>query len=353
MSKENPLKDQILKYIRDNGPISYSHYTSAALTDPKHGYYMNSNMFNKEGDFVTSPEISQLFGEMIAIWICFFWEKVAVAAKHQKYLIEFGAGTGKLMSNILEIVHQLGNLENLKITIVEVSPFLRNLQQTNLNSFFAKKQLIMSFEENKDTQRLFCKKANVEVEWIFSWTNFLSAKKEVTPDSHFLFINNEFFDALPIIKFQYVRDKWHEVLIDIKADEKKPLILTSSQTNAQVHEHQKNMDKHGFFKVNKFLEVLSSPNNISVEKFLKPEYRFQNKSELKNGMTFELCPLGSLIRNNDREFGRSLCFGNKWSCVVYRLWRRSCLHRFTGCYLKREFITTSIFLKKPFWNCLG
>jgi len=56
--------------------MSYSEFFSLALTHEKYGYYMNSNVFNKEGDFITSPEISQIFSELIGVWFVLSFDKM-------------------------------------------------------------------------------------------------------------------------------------------------------------------------------------------------------------------------------------------------------------------------------------
>ena len=71
-SKE--LRETILKDISTAGPISFARYMEMAMTDPKNGYYMKQDVFNKQGDFITSPEISQIFPELIGIWIVHFFQ---------------------------------------------------------------------------------------------------------------------------------------------------------------------------------------------------------------------------------------------------------------------------------------
>lgn len=277
---------------------------------------MNSNVFNKSGDFITSPEISQIFGEMIGIWIAHFWETVNLTPDRHKTIIEFGAGTGKLMSDVLSTLRQVGHVQNYKIIILEVSPFLTNIQQTTLNKLFLQNNVTLSFEENKKTQRLINKKHNIVIEWIKTFTDFLEIEKEPQSDSHYVFVNNEFFDALPVLKFKYIQGKWHEIMIDLKAENKPHLLLTSNQATQKFQE-PKNKEHYDLLHTSQFINTLSAPNTNAVIKLLKPEYRFQNKNSLKEGLEFELCPFGFFNRHNYSQFNRGIYLQNKWGIFVY------------------------------------
>ena len=87
---------------------------------------MNQNMISSKGDFITSPEISQVFGEMIAIWQASIWEQ-RNQCDIPRRLVEFGPGTGKLMTVIIHVLLQFELLNNLEINLVEVSPVMARL----------------------------------------------------------------------------------------------------------------------------------------------------------------------------------------------------------------------------------
>lgn len=76
--KPNQLRETMLQHIDQFGEMGIERYWKLALTDPQMGYYANRNVFSKEGDFTTSPEISPLFGEMFGVWIVYFLKKIGV-----------------------------------------------------------------------------------------------------------------------------------------------------------------------------------------------------------------------------------------------------------------------------------
>ncbi|HPF47891.1 MAG TPA: hypothetical protein PK690_13560, partial [Emcibacteraceae bacterium] len=75
LPEKSALKEHLIKLIKLHGPISVSTYMSEALTNPHHGYYVKRNPFGKSGDFITAPEISQMFGEMVGLSFADLWLK--------------------------------------------------------------------------------------------------------------------------------------------------------------------------------------------------------------------------------------------------------------------------------------
>ena len=199
-NKSDLAKDLHYK-IKLSGPISVAHYMKQVLTHPTKGYYINKDVFGQEGDFTTSPEISQLFGEMIAVWIISECKKM-----HNKpfQIVELGPGRGTLARDILRVFKQLGFSNQISMHLVEVSPVLSDIQ---------KKNLCVPEEEvgEVNPSEKYYKKGktadNVEVFWYKSIIDL--------PEYFSIFIAQEFFDALPIHKFQKTKDGWFEVLIDV------------------------------------------------------------------------------------------------------------------------------------------
>ena len=97
--------NKIINLLREKKSIPLDKFIDIALYDKKFGYYMKKNPFGEKGDFITSPHISSLFGEMIAIWCVAFWEHLGKPKKI--LLVEMGPGDGSLCKNLLEQGHKV------------------------------------------------------------------------------------------------------------------------------------------------------------------------------------------------------------------------------------------------------
>jgi NADH dehydrogenase [ubiquinone] 1 alpha subcomplex assembly factor 7 len=159
------MLDELVKtLIRESGPISVAQFMQLALYDPKYGYYTTREPFGRGGDFTTAPEISQVFGEMIGLWIADYWVR---SGAHKLRLIECGPGRGTLMQDILRATSNVPEMHaKMEVVLVEISPRLIELQQ----------------------------KALAEYKFI-TWQPDLSA---IPADRFNVIIGNEFLDALPI-----------------------------------------------------------------------------------------------------------------------------------------------------------
>uniref|UniRef100_A0A0S7EH93 Protein arginine methyltransferase NDUFAF7 n=2 Tax=Poeciliopsis prolifica TaxID=188132 RepID=A0A0S7EH93_9TELE len=99
-SRPSMLKHLSAK-IRSTGPISVSEYMREVLTNPVAGYYVRKMMLGPEGDFITSPEISQVFGELLGVWMVSEW--MAAGRPRRLQLVELGPGKGSLMADVLRV----------------------------------------------------------------------------------------------------------------------------------------------------------------------------------------------------------------------------------------------------------
>ena len=161
--------------IKKNTVLTIDQYINEALYNNKFGFYMKNNPFGKNGDYITSPNISILFSEMIAIWIISFWENLKYPKKFN--LIELGGGNGEMMKQILSTFENFPLFQNCcKIHILEKSTYLKNIQKQNLK--------------------------NKNIKWLKN-LNEISNRPNI-------FIANEFFDALPIKQFIKKEQKWYE-----------------------------------------------------------------------------------------------------------------------------------------------
>ena len=105
-------------------------FINLSLYNKKFGYYMKKNPFGKEGDFITAPNISRLFSEMIAIWILSFWQSLGSPKKFN--LIELGAGNGEMMKVLIESFQNFPIfLKSCNLIIHEKSPSLIKVQKKN------------------------------------------------------------------------------------------------------------------------------------------------------------------------------------------------------------------------------
>lgn len=172
------LSKIIHEVIKENGPISIGTYMSLCLGHPQHGYYMQREAFGAQGDFITAPEISQLFGEMLAVWVMLTWERMGKPENIQ--LVELGPGRGTLMSDIWRSLTVQPDLrDKVQLHLVEFSPRLQQVQQEALEGAPA------------------------------TWHSTI----ETLPQSPSIIIANEFFDALPIEQAVFHQDDWYQRLV--------------------------------------------------------------------------------------------------------------------------------------------
>jgi len=97
----NALATRIAGLIAAQGPISIAQYMTMALHDPQYGYYVTRDPFGQQGDFITAPEISQMFGEILGLWTAQTWHNAAKPAPVR--LVELGPGRGTLMRDVLNV----------------------------------------------------------------------------------------------------------------------------------------------------------------------------------------------------------------------------------------------------------
>jgi len=175
------LTHELRALIQSNGPISIARYMAEALGHPKYGYYIKQDPFGTSGDFITAPEISQMFGEMIGIWFIHHWHRLG--APDVVHLIELGPGRGTLMSDILRTLKLLPPLHRaVKVHFVETSPALRKAQRQKI----------------------------ADAQW--------HDRLDDVEDGFSFIIANEFFDALPIRQLVKLGNGWHEHFVHWSGD---------------------------------------------------------------------------------------------------------------------------------------
>ncbi|KAL2068387.1 hypothetical protein VTL71DRAFT_16485 [Oculimacula yallundae] len=192
-----PLAKQLSEAITATGPIPLASFMRMCLTSDMGGYYMSSqegrDQFGQKGDFITSPEISQIFGELIAIWFVAEWMGQGRTQKGVE-LIEIGPGRGTLMDDILRTMKNFKPLASSieAVYLVEASPSLRDAQ----------KKLLCGDAPMTETEighRSISKYAAIPVIWTEN-IRFVPSNPDKTP----FIVAHEFFDALPIHAFQSI-----------------------------------------------------------------------------------------------------------------------------------------------------
>lgn len=194
------LAGQLRAKIKATGPLTVADYMKEVLINPASGYYTQQESIGAHGDFVTSPEVSQLFGEMVAVWILNEWHKVG--SPKPMHLVELGPGKGTLMEDILRVFEHLKQVDGLSIHLVELSRRLQDEQAKRLCSE-------VTMGRGGDQQFAW---GTAHAGCPVYWHHALS---EVPRDAFTCVLAHEFFDALPVHKLQKTPEGWREILIDI------------------------------------------------------------------------------------------------------------------------------------------
>jgi NADH dehydrogenase [ubiquinone] 1 alpha subcomplex assembly factor 7 len=178
------LEDIIKAMITSDGPLTIDRYMALCLAHPRHGYYMARMPFGRDGDFITAPEVSQIFGELIGVWCLAAWE--LMGRPDPVRLVELGPGRGTLMADLLRacrIAPAFGAAS--RIHLVETSPALAALQRRTL----------------------------ADVADRIAWHQSL----DEVPPGPFILVANELFDALPVRQLGLSGGRWHERAIGLDA----------------------------------------------------------------------------------------------------------------------------------------
>lgn len=165
--------------------MSLSTYMALCLSHPAHGYYRTRDPFGRGGDFITAPEVSQMFGEIIGAFVAGAWQ--ALGRPQKVDLVELGPGRGTLMADAMRVAAGAERVsEIINVVLVEISEPMIAAQRERLSGFEP------------------------------SWLDDIEAIDVGGPP--LIVIANEFFDALPIKQFQKSAGAWHERLIGLEGD---------------------------------------------------------------------------------------------------------------------------------------
>ena len=173
------LKDRLIDMIRANGPMPVSVYMQLCLHDPMEGYYTTRPGLGQ--DFITAPEISQVFGELIGLWALHEWQAMG---QHPTALVELGPGRGTLMKDALRALSGKEFLEAMQLYFLEASPALSALQKEAISEASP-----IHIDELSEA-----------------------------PIGHTLIIANEYLDCLPARQFVQSEGEWHERVVGLNED---------------------------------------------------------------------------------------------------------------------------------------
>ncbi len=218
-------------FFKKSKVLTVDNFFKNVLYDKKIGYYNSKIPFGKTGDFITSPKVSYLFSEIIAIWMISCWETFGKPKNFN--IVELGPGDGSLTKILLKSFRQFPEFNSIKkIFLFEESDYLRKIQ---------KKKIV-----DKD------------VKWI---NNFDKIKKGPV-----IFFGNEFFDAIPIKQFKrrnnYLFEKNYFLNKNFKIKE---IIKKASKQNTKIIKSYKTLKKLKFIEFPQlgFKELKKITNKIT------------------------------------------------------------------------------------------
>ena len=194
------LGAEIRERIRRDGPISVAAYMELCLHHPEHGYYRRGRPIGACGDFITAPEVSQMFGELIGLWCAAVWQ--SMGQPHPVRLVELGPGRGTLLADALRAAGTVPAFRDaIDLHFVETNEILRAAQAARL--------------------------ADAQPTW--------HERFETVPPGPVLVIANEFFDALPIRQFERVGDTWRERVVMLSASSQALRFAPADATSTDIH----------------------------------------------------------------------------------------------------------------------
>lgn len=182
------LERHLVDLIRAQGPISIAEFMRIAISGRPESYYLSAAPFGADGDFITAPEISQVFGELIGLWCVDMWQQLGSPPRFT--LAELGPGRGTLMKDALRAARvSPAFVAAASVALVEVSPVLRTVQRETLSESGAS-----------------------SVSWFGGF-------EDIPPNGPAIVVANEFFDALPIRQFIRGPRAWSERCVGLDAKE--------------------------------------------------------------------------------------------------------------------------------------
>jgi SAM-dependent MidA family methyltransferase len=317
--------DYLKSLIKIKGSLTIVEFMQEALFNPLHGYYQKKIPIGKDGDFITAPEISQVFGELIGLYFL----NLASGSKKPIALVEMGAGKGSLLRNFLLMIKKLAEkniieaqnfLEKTSIHIVEISPVLQKIQKESLAEI------------------------GIKINWHDNFQGFL---ENVKKDEEIYFVANELFDCFPINQFIKTQEGWCEKVISLKDEELEFFI-------------------EGFNPLkNKIVEQLIKESLVCEQGLWTPQQVWGNKLEIAPPVCHPAIVAGSISPDNKLGFvgngvEENAVFEHSFSAANFMQELAQALHNQGGValiidygYSKNEFKNSLQALKNhQFHDCL-
>jgi SAM-dependent MidA family methyltransferase len=184
VTEPSALLNEIKALIKSSGPMPVWRYMELCLMHPRYGYYVSRDPLGREGDFITAPEVSQMFGELLGLWTASVWRQMG--SPPMLRLVELGPGRGTMMADALRALRVLPPLyQGLDVHLVEVNPVLRERQKMMLSGVRS-----------------------------ISWHDSI----DDVPEGPCIILANEYFDVLPIHQMVKLENGWHERVVEIDAN---------------------------------------------------------------------------------------------------------------------------------------
>lgn len=180
------IKARLQDRLRSEGALSVAAFMAEALFHPMAGFYATKDPLGAANDFITAPEISQMFGELLGLWAAECWMQMGAPSRFE--LIELGPGTGRMMSDMLRAGRAApGFLDAVHVTLIEASPALKMVQGQTLAN------------------------AKVPIHWAKDF--------EAAPSGPAIVIGNEFLDCLPIRQAVRHQGQWRERVVTLHPED--------------------------------------------------------------------------------------------------------------------------------------
>jgi SAM-dependent MidA family methyltransferase len=180
------LAARLAAQIAQDGPLTVAQYMTACLHDPQAGYYATRPALGAEGDFITAPLVSQMFGELIGVWAASVWMQLGAPSPFQ--LVELGPGDGTLMADLLRAAGKApGFSDAVRVWLLELSEPLRARQRERLAPLAPRLRWAQSLDE-------------------------------IPGGAYTLFVSNELLDCLPPRQFVRTAAGWSERVVGLGRD---------------------------------------------------------------------------------------------------------------------------------------